>query len=182
MSTGGAGADSGRLYKYGTSGAGASSNGDLTEEQAREINARYRGTDKASKSSSSSGGGGILNSLKEALRPGDSRRPGGAAGKAEDRTGRRQQHGGIAETVQPGKRDNYHDNDSKNNGGSGSGSGARRGIMGTVKQALGGRDRAHAHAHAPESYRDATGSSAGAFGSSHKREAPPKGAVRRGDR
>lgn len=146
MSTGGTGGDSGRLFNYGGSGG----------EQA---------PNKAGS------GGGLMNLLKEALKPGDSRfRPTPAT--ADEVTGAGDpthdgRHGGIVETMQPGKQDydvreepqNQQPRRRHSSGGSVGGIG--QGIADTVKKAL-GRD----YHQEGESHHDATGatSAAGAFG------------------
>ncbi|EMR62125.1 hypothetical protein UCREL1_10935 [Eutypa lata UCREL1] len=151
MSTGGSGADSGRLFNYGTSTAGP--NVDLTDDQARGTNAGFRETGKESKTS------GIMNSLKEALKPGDTRHSGTGTGAGTGPMGDTThdgRHGGIIETMKPGHQDyDVREEHQRNNK-----SGIGQGVVDTVKQALG------RNAHDDESHRDATGANSGVAGSS----------------
>ncbi len=88
----------------------------------------------------------IMNTLKEALRPGDSRR----LPEAED---------GIVEAMKPGRRDYEEREEHRATGGGGGGGG----VMDTLKKALGRRGSGSGGG---DSYRNAAGVTSGAFGSS----------------
>ncbi|RYP70546.1 hypothetical protein DL771_005365 [Monosporascus sp. 5C6A] len=153
MSTGGSGADSGRLFNYGASTAGP--NVDLTDEQAQGMNAGYVCNPigksiliqrllthpKQRETGNNSSSGGIMNSVKEALKPGDKKHMGDTSHSGS--------HGGIMDTMKPGNQERT--------GGSG-------GVMDTLKKAVGvggGNDSSLDETKVPS----ASGATSGIFGS-----------------